>query len=411
MHEWVPDIWMTLPFMGLLLSIALLPILAPRFWHSIKNQGGVAGIFSVPILCIYLVKEPHELWLSLEHYLSFVILLGALYIVAGGILVGGNLRSTPFANTMLLGAGSILSNFLGTTGASMVLIRPLLRANQHRNHHTHLPVFFIIIVSNIAGLLTPLGDPPLFLGFILGVPFFWTLKLFPFWILAVAILLLVFYVVDRRAFMREPLAGSQPSAGEFSMHLKGKRNMLCLALIMGAVFLPVPYREIVMTVVVLISLKITPTSYHRENNFSFYPIKEVAVLFLGIFITMIPALQLLQLHGSKLGINASWQFFWATGFFSSFLDNAPTYLTFVSLARGLVLGGPILGIPEVLLTAISVGAVFFGALTYIGNAPNFMVRTIAVQSGWKMPSFFGYFLQTSLICIPLFLLITRVFFR
>lgn len=410
-HAWMPEAWMTLPFAGLLLSIAVLPMAAHRFWHSIKNQAWVAGIFSLPVLGIYLIHHPSELWHSLEHYASFVVLLGSLYIVSGGVLIRGDLKSTPEANTFLLGVGAVLSNFLGTTGASMILIRPLLRANQCRKHHVHLPVFFIVIVSNIAGLLTPLGDPPLFLGYIIGVPFFWTLKLFPFWIFSVTLLLLIFYGIDRHAFRRELQAGNSSPAGQAPPQLQGKRNLVCLALIIGAVFLPVPYREMVMMLAALVSFKMTPARYHQENDFSFYPIKEVAVLFLGIFITMMPALELLHAHGGELGIKDPWQFFWATGIFSSFLDNAPTYLTFVSLGQGLGLEGPHLGMPENILTAISVGAVFFGAVTYIGNAPNFMVRAIAVQAGWKMPSFIGYIGKTAIILLPIFGLVTVLFFR
>jgi len=309
-----------------------------------------------------------------------------------------------------LGIGSVLSNFLGTTGASMVLIRPFLAANGHRKHRAHLPIFLIFIVSNISGLLTPLGDPPLFLGFLRGVPFFWTLRLFPQWIFAVSILLAVFYCFDRFVFKDTAPVAKSDGGDKSPLKLNGKRNLLCLATIVGSVFLPTPYREIVMVAAILVTLKITPEQYHKGNNFEYHAIKEVATLFLGIFITMIPALEILQLKGASLGVTAPWQFFWASGAFSSFLDNAPTYLTFIALGQGLKLGGPFMDVPVNILIAVSVGAVFFGANTYIGNAPNFMVRSIAASSGWKMPSFFGYMLWSGCILIPLFVLVTFVFF-
>jgi Na+/H+ antiporter NhaD/arsenite permease-like protein len=294
----------------------------------------------------------------------------------------------------------------------MVLIRPLLFANQYRKHHIHIPVFFIMLVSNIGGLLTPLGDPPLFLGFLLGVPFFWTLQLYPFWLFAAGIVLFIFFVIDHRAFDHETKRLQREARSDIPVHVKGLRNLGCLGMIIAAtIWAPQPYREILMIAAALISLKTTPKSYHEANGFNFYPILEVAILFLGIFITMEPALEILFLRGAEMGITAPWQFFWATGGFSSFLDNAPTYLTFVALGQGLKLAGPYLNLPETILVAVSVGAVFFGAMTYIGNAPNFMVRSIAQHRGWKMPSFFGYMLWSAGILLPLFLLITLVFFR
>ncbi len=411
-HEWLPEFWMTTPFIGLLLSIAILPLAAPKFWHSLKNQAWVAAFFSIPVVYLCLVNNSYLLLSGLEHYLSFVILLGSLFIISGGICITGDLVSTPLANTLMLALGAVLANFIGTTGASMVLIRPLLFANQYRKHHIHIPIFFIMLVSNIGGLLTPLGDPPLFLGFLLGVPFFWTLKLFPFWLLATGILLVLFYVIDHRAFDHETKRLQKEARSDIPVHIKGLRNLGCLAMIIAStIWVPQPAREIVMVAAALLSLRITPKTYHHANGFNFYPILEVAILFLGIFITMEPALEILYLRGGELGVTAPWQFFWATGAFSSFLDNAPTYLTFVSLAQGLKLAGPHLNIPEALLVAISVGAVFFGAMTYIGNAPNFMVRSIAQHRGWKMPSFFGYVLWSGAVLLPLFLILTLIFFR
>ncbi|MFA7255554.1 MAG: sodium:proton antiporter [Candidatus Omnitrophota bacterium] len=418
-HNWTPELWMAFPFLGLLLAIAILPIVAHGFWHKLRNQAIVSIFLALPILMVYGKHEPQLLIEQIRDYLSFVILLSSLYTVSGGIHIAGSLKSTPAANTLLLGIGAVLSNFIGTTGASMVLIRPLLHANDHRKHHVHLPIFFIFLVSNIGGALTPLGDPPLFLGFLNGIPFFWTLRLFPVWITAVAILLAVFYFTDRTILRREktpspsplPLKKGGEDKGEGVVQLKGKRNFFCFAAILVAMFLPLPYREAVMITAAVVSVWITPKRYHDANAFSHLPMLEVAIIFLGIFITMVPALQLLRMYGSELGVNQPWQFFWATGGFSSFLDNAPTYMTFGALAQGLRIGGPYWGIPEKLLMAISAGAVFFGAMTYIGNAPNFMVRSISQHRGWKMPSFFGYMLWSAAILLPLFFILTLIFFR
>ncbi len=413
MHtQWIPEFWMTIPFIGMLLSIAILPLAAHKFWHPLKNQAVVSIAFAIPVVLLCLKHSPTALGESLKDYFSFVVLLGSLFVVSGGIYLAGDLKSTPLANTGLLAIGAVLANFVGTTGASMILIRPLLRANAHRKHHVYLPIFFIFLVSNIGGSLTPLGDPPLFLGYLNGVPFFWTLKLFPAWITALAILLPLFFLVDLLflKFDRTPHASTEPHSGK-RPHLKGRRNFFCFAAIIGAVFLPEPYREIVMIIATIASLRITPKTYHDANGFNYDPILEVAIIFFGIFVTMVPALALLETRGSELGITQPWQFFWTTGGFSSFLDNAPTYMTFAALGEGLKLGGPYFHTPERLLLAISMGAVFFGANTYIGNAPNFMVRSIAEHRGWKMPSFFGYLAWSAGILIPLFLLITWIFFR
>jgi Na+/H+ antiporter NhaD/arsenite permease-like protein len=407
---WQPEIWTAFPFIALLFAIAVLPLAAHRFWNRLKNQALVSLVLAAPIIMIYALHGPHLLAEQLLQYTSFVILLSSLYIASGGIHIAGSLKSTPLSNTSLLGLGAILSNFIGTTGASMVLIRPLLRANAHRSHHAHLPIFFIFIVSNIGGSLTPLGDPPLFLGFLSGVPFFWTFKLFPLWLVSIALLLVIFYLTDRAILALDKTAPKALESNE-PVKLKGKRNLFCFALILLATFLPVPFREALMIAAAIASVWITPKSYHDANGFSHVPILEVAVIFLGIFITMLPALELLRIYGGELGMTRPWQFFWSSGGFSAFLDNAPTYMTFTALAQGLHLVGPHMGMPEMLLLAISAGAVFFGAMTYIGNAPNFMVRSIATHSGWKMPGFFGYILWSGAILIPLFLLITLIFFR
>jgi len=411
-HEWIPQLWMTVPFIGLLLSIAILPLAASKFWHPLRNQAIISFSFALPVILLCLRYAPSSLGESLKEYTSFVALLGSLFVVSGGLYIAGDLRSTPIANTGLLAIGALLANFVGTTGASMILIRPLLRANAHRKHHVYLPIFFIFMVSNIGGALTPLGDPPLFLGYLNGVPFFWTLKLFPLWLTAIGILLALSFLVDK-FFLRwdkTPHTATEPPIGK-SPHLKGKRNFVCFAAIIGAVFLREPFREIVMILAALVSIRITPKSYHEANGFNYAPILEVAVIFFGIFVTMVPALALLETRGAELGVTQPWHFFWASGSFSSFLDNAPTYMTFAALGEGLKLGGPYFHMPEHLLLAISAGAVFFGAMTYIGNAPNFMVRSIASHRGWKMPSFFGYMAWSGAILLPLFIIITLIFFR
>jgi len=294
----------------------------------------------------------------------------------------------------------------------MVLIRPFLRTNRERKNTAHLPIFFIFAVSNIGGCLTPLGDPPLFLGFLHGVPFFWTLSLWPEWLFTIGLLLIVFYAFDSHWWAKEkPSAIKKDRTQTAPLRLRGKRNLFCLAGIVCAVFLPEPWREIIMVTMGILGYAWTPKDYRKKNAFTFLPILEVAVLFAGIFITMVPALILLKEHGHAFGVAKPWQFFWLTGALSSFLDNAPTYLTFVSLGQGLGIGGPVLGLPEPLLRAISLGAVFMGANTYIGNGPNFMVKAIAEEMKVKMPSFFGYMKYSLAILIPLFLAVTLVFFR
>jgi Na+/H+ antiporter NhaD/arsenite permease-like protein len=404
--------WSVLPFIGLLLAIAILPLVAPHWWEDHKHKAMVGLAFSVPILLVILQHESAELAKTLHAYLAFIALLGSLFIVAGGIVLDGDLLATPAVNTLFLAIGGVLANLIGTTGASMVLIRPFLRTNSERRHTAHLPIFFIFVVSNIGGCLTPLGDPPLFLGFLQGVPFWWTLSLWPEWVVTVSALLAVFYTYDTYWWKREtPKARHRDLARVAPLRLRGKRNLLCLAGILWAVFLPEPWRELVMVAMGALGYRWTPMDYRKKNAFTFLPIAEVAILFAGIFITMVPALVLLRLHGHAFGITQPWQFFWLTGALSSFLDNAPTYLAFVSLGQGLGMGGPWLGLPERLLQAISLGAVFMGANTYIGNGPNFMVKSIAEETGVKMPSFFGYMAYSATILLPIFVIVTLIFFR
>jgi Na+/H+ antiporter NhaD/arsenite permease-like protein len=406
------SLWTVVPFVGLLLSIALLPLRAPHFWEDHKNKGLVAFLWSLPIAVFFLFHAPHELVLSLKDYASFLLLLTALFIISGGIVLKGDLKATPEVNALFLLVGAVLANFVGTTGASMLLIRPLLQTNSERKHTVHIPIFFIFLVSNIGGCLTPLGDPPLFMGLIKGVPFFWTLRLFPLWAVTVAGVLLVFYLVDGYQYRKEECRDLiRDRRRVVPLHLTGTINFLWIAGVVVAIFLPFPYREGTLALMAILSLLTTQRQCRTDNKFTYNPILEVAILFAGIFVTMIPALLILNARGAELGITKPWHFFWATGSLSSFLDNTPTYLAFFSMAQGLGLNGAMMGIPSAFLKAISAGAVFMGANSYIGNGPNFMVKVIAEEYKLKMPSFFGYMAYSCAILIPIFVGVTLVFFR
>lgn len=410
----MPEIAMywVIPFILILLSIAILPLVVPHFWEKNRNKGVVSFGLALPV-AIYLLKyHPQALSHSLQEYVSFIVLLAALFVISGGICLEGDIQATPRVNTTFLAIGSLLANFVGTTGASMLLIRALLKTNCERHHVKHIPIFFIFLVSNIGGLLTPIGDPPLFLGYLRGVPFFWTLKLLPVWFFCVGIILALFYFVDSFAHKKETKKDLRVDRLHIQpLKLSGRLNFIFLGGVIGAVFVPSPWRELIMISMAFISYKTTSQKIHHKNRFNFNPIIEVAILFIGIFIAMVPALELLKTHGSALGISRPYEFFWATGILSGFLDNAPTYLTFFSLAQGLHLSGPsISGVTEPILMAISAGAVLMGALTYIGNGPNFMVKAIAEESGIKTASFFGYMAYSWSILIPLFVITTFLFF-
>jgi Na+/H+ antiporter NhaD/arsenite permease-like protein len=430
----------TLPFLGLLLSIATGPLLFPRIWHnhygkiafawSALTLAPLAALRGIPIAVAALV---HAL---LADYLSFILLLFALYVVAGGILVTGNLRGTPWVNAAILALGTVIASVVGTTGAAMILIRPLLRANAARLVNVHVVVFFIFLVANIGGALSPLGDPPLFVGFLRGVDFFWTTRQLavPTAITA-GIVLAVFIVIDVWHYRRDrriQLVGEQPAP--VALRLKGLSNLLLIALIVGAILLSAMWkpgivfavygtelalenvlRDAALVVIALASLWITPEEHRDVNGFSWEPIREVAVLFAGIFICVIPVLAALA-----AGENGSldWlldavtrpdgrphdiAYFWLTGILSAFLDNAPTYLVFFNLAGG---DARLMGEFATTLAAISMGAVYMGALTYIGNAPNFMIYAIATERGVKMPSFFGYLAWSCAVLLPVFALLT-----
>jgi Na+/H+ antiporter NhaD/arsenite permease-like protein len=406
-------LYTVLPFILMLLVIAVLPLSTPHWWERNRNKLLVACGLGLPILALYLGREPAALLRMGEEYLSFIILLAGLYVISGGVLLRGDLMATPLTNTGFLAVGSVLASFVGTTGASMLLIRPLLQTNRERTRVKHTVVFFIFLVSNIGGMLTPLGDPPLFLGYLQGVPFTWTFRLWPHWLTMTGTLLLAYFVWDSTQYARESTAAIRRDWTQVEpLRIRGALNALWLAgVVLAVALLREPAREAAILALAGISLWRTPREIRRLNGFTSYPIIEVAVLFLGIFLTMIPALELLRLRGTELGVRQPWQFFWATGALSSFLDNAPTYLTFLALAQGLGLANEVAGVPHAILTAISAGAVAMGANTYIGNAPNFMVKSIAEEAKVKMPSFFGYMLYSGLVLIPLFGAVTIIFFR
>lgn len=498
-------VWV-LPFVGILLSIGLFPLFAPHFWHHHypKVAVGWAVLLAAPFLGLF----GHEAWHKILHvylvdYIPFVILLWALFTISGGILVGGTLRGTPIVNSMLILIGTAIASWIGTTGASMLLIRPLLRANAHRQHKVHTVIFFIFLVSNIGGSLTPLGDPPLFLGFLHSVPFFWTLQyLWPQMLATAGIVLAMYFVLDSFWYLREPPESREAIAGEERQPIviRGKRNLLFLAMVVGGVLLsgywkpehihygslvrhgaivvigdeasdtaheathadeqhngastsghssvsvpehgsaPAPAhashaglsiplqnvaRDVLLVLAGILSLLVTPRDIRDENGFSWAPIVEVAWLFFGIFMTIIPALEILQAGESGAlaflvrSVDTPAHYFWAAGLLSSFLDNAPTYLTFFNTAIGRFHPG----LPEAeavklliaehnkYLVGIACGAVFMGANTYIGNAPNFMVRSIAEEAGLRMPDFFSYIFKYSLPILGMtFALVTWIFF-
>jgi len=410
-------LWSVAPFAGLLLSIALFPLFAPAAWA--RHYAKVCLAFGAPVAGYFLRNAPAELLHTALEYASFLVLLASLFTISGGILLRGTPRASPGVNAAFLGIGAILANVFGTTGASMLLIRPVLRANAHRRPRSHVVVFFIFVVANIGGALTPIGDPPLFLGYLRGVPFFWTLRaMWPVWAAATGLVIGVFYILDRRAFALAAAEGGQAGGGgagrggadRVPLSIAGAINLPLLGVVIGAVFLPTPWRELAMASAAAVSVWKTPAKVREENEFTWYPIEEVAILFAGIFATMIPALLILKARGAQLGVSAPAHFFWATGALSSFLDNAPTYLTFFSLAQGLGGAQPVAGVSAPLLRAIGAGAVFMGANTYIGNAPNFMVKAIAEESGVRMPSFFGYMAWSCGILLPVFVLLTLLFF-
>ncbi len=473
----VPSVFWVLPFAILLLCIAILPLIpkTEHWWHHNRNKLLVAVVLGAVTLLYYLSRDfgvtLHDPFLekvftsvdalhfhehdkhvvsepglstavgvlgnSLMEYLPFISLLFSLYVISGGIAVRGDIPAHPLTNVAFLAIGGVLASFIGTTGASMLLIRPLLKTNSERRHVVHTVIFFIFIVSNIGGCLLPIGDPPLFLGYLKGVPFLWTLQLWKEWAFCLVVLLIVYYIWDLRAYKTETLRDIVRDELQVErISIGGKINFLFLAgvvlatgtlspgkpfLDMEGGWVPFPFcRELVQIGMVLASLALTPAGIRPENNFNYTAILEVACLFIGIFVCMQVPIEILNAKGASLGIDVPWKFFWATGALSSFLDNAPTYVVFFETANALttthvegttltLLTGQIIRIDH--LVAISLGAVFMGANTYIGNGPNFMVKSIADHSGVKMPSFFGYMIYSMLILIPLFIAVNLVFLR
>jgi Na+/H+ antiporter NhaD/arsenite permease-like protein len=431
--------WTFAPFGCMLLAIAILPLVAGKWFHRNRNKAIVAAVLGVPTI-VYLLARFGSLGLHVaastaEEYVSFIVLLLALFTISGGIYLSGNLVATPRTNLAFLLAGAILASFVGTMGASMLLIRPLLRANSERTHSRHTAVFFIFVVCNLGGMLTALGDPPLLLGFLRGVPFAWPLRLWPQWLLVVGLTLVTYLAIEIRRYRREPAhALTLDQVDYVPMRLTGAINLLFFVLVIVTVLfsgflgraseaLHFPFlREVILVALTVLSVKLGPRGPRAANQFKWAPIVEVAVLFAGIFATMIPALALLQARGDAVGVNQPWQYFWASGGLSAFLDNAPAYLAFTATAQGQLgiatTGGltasqivPGFGFaPAQYLVAISCGTVMMGAITYIGNAPNFAVRAIAEHSGLKMPSFLGYMGYSVAVLVPIFVVVTVVFF-
>ena len=398
-------LWAVLPFAGMLLAIAVLPLLTPHWWELNRNKLIVSAMLGLPVFFVYAMREPAALVHAGQEYVSFIVLLASLYVISGGIVLTGDLEATPLNNTVFLAVGACLASVIGTTGASMLLIRPLLRTNRERTRVRHTVIAFIFLVSNIGGLLTPLGDPPLFLGYLRGVPFTWTFRLWVPWLATVATVLAVYFVWDSIHHAREPESALRRDRGHIQpLSVRGTGNAFALvAVVLAVAFLGQPWRELIMAGAAAIAFRLTPPALRRANQFTPYPIIEVAVLFMGIFLTMIPALELLRVRGGELGVREPWQFFLMSGLLSSVLDNAPTYLTFFTLAQGLGLPDEVAGISHAVLTGLSIGTVFMGANTYIGNAPNFMVKAIAEEAKIPMPSFFTYVLYSAGILGPIYL--------
>lgn len=443
-------LWLCIPFAGLLLCIAVMPLVKAHWWE--EHQPLVAGfwalLFVLPFAFCYGAERAAETVLEciVNDYLTFIVLLFGLFCVSGNITMEGDLAGSPRVNVLLLTVGTLLSSWIGTTGASMLMVRPVIKMNSWRRRRAHIMVFFIFLISNIGGCLTPIGDPPLLMGFSRGVPFFWSLKLLPMLLVNMAVLLTVFYWIDRRAYCKDIAAGLKPdiSKAGTDITIKGLHNLIFLVMIVAAVILSgtlptlpafqtvegtvkgihifgevtLGFPALIEIVMILaaagLSFKTTDPEIRRKNHFTWGAIQEVAVLFIGIFITMQPALMILKTMGASLGLSKPAEMFWVTGLLSSFLDNTPTYLVFLTTAGAMGFAEGMstsLGmVPIAMLEAISCGAVFMGANTYIGNAPNFMVKAISDENGIRMPSFFGYILWSLTCLVPVFVLDMLLFF-
>lgn len=438
MEQFVHSAWSMIPFGLMLLAIAVAPLLAEHWWESNKNKLIIALVLGVPTaVCLIVGGMAH----NLEHqlfgdYIPFIILLLALYVITGGIHLSGDIKAKPWVNTSFLGLGWLLASIMGTTGAAMLLIRPLLVTNQQRQRKVHTVLFFIALCANCGGLLTPLGDPPLFMLFLRGAEFTWFFSMWGPWLFTGVLLMAVYFALDTYYYSREPWTALSADAREHTpLKLQGKSNFVYLiGVVLAVAFInagSIPamgeenaplwmkyLREIVLLSLTFLSIYTTKKKIRYElNKFTWDPIVEVAVLFLGIFTTMTPALAYLNANASALGLDKVWQFYYTSGALSSFLDNTPTAVAFHSVASGLSAEqmvsfgeGMMAGIPEILLMAICIGSVFFGAMTYIGNGPNFMVKAIAEECGVKMPSFFGYMFKFSLIVLlPIYILVQLIF--
>lgn len=438
MEQVVHSAWSMIPFGLMLLMIAIGPLVAEHWWEKNANKLIVSLLLGIPTaVCLIMGGMVHELEHQLfNDYVPFIILLLALFVITGGIHISGDIKAKPWVNTTFLGLGWLLASIMGTTGAAMLLIRPLLTTNQQREHKVHTVLFFIALCANCGGLLTPLGDPPLFMLFLRGAEFTWFMSMWPQWLFTGGMLMLIYFALDTYYYKKEHwVALSADAREQVPMRLGGSINFLYLVgVVLAVAFInsgSIPamgeenaplwlkyLREIVLLSLTFLSLYTTKKKVRFElNKFSWGPIVEVAVLFLGIFTTMTPALAYLNANAASLGLTDAWQFYYSTGLLSSFLDNTPTAVAFHSVAAGLTAdqiaafgGNMMAGIPEILLTAICIGAVFFGAMTYIGNGPNFMVKAIAEESGVKMPSFFGYMYKFSLIVLlPIYILVQLIF--
>lgn len=426
-------LWSLIPFVLMLLMIAIAPLFINHWWENNKNKLIVSLVLGIPtaiyLICVGLTHNlTHQL---LFDYIPFIVLLGALFTVTGGIYLQGDIAAKPLTNTLFLGIGGILASFMGTTGAAMLLIRPIINTNQQRQYKVHTILFFIAVVANCGGLLTPLGDPPLFLLYLRGVEFTWFFHLLPEWALANGLLLLIYFVWDSYLYKKEPVQNVLKDKSEtVPLKIIGTSNFIWLAGIIASVAFITsktfftaqedidhygnPFKLIqagVLIIMAVLSLLFTKKAVREANKFSWGPITEVAFLFLGIFVTMVPALLYLSTNAKSFGLTEPWHFYYATGALSSFLDNAPTAVSFYELAIGTfdnVVNG-IAGIPAIIMKCISLGAVFFGAMTYIGNGPNFMVKAIAEDNNISMPSFFGYIIKFSLIVLlPVYIIVMLI---
>lgn len=431
LQESIP-LYASIPFLLMLLTIAVGPLFFHHWWEENKNKLIVSLALGIPT-AIYLISN--GFLLNLEHqiifdYIPFIILLGGLFVITGGINLSGDIEAKPAVNTLFLAIGAVLASFMGTTGAAMLLIRPVIKTNSERKFKVHTILFFIAIIANAGGLLTPLGDPPLFLLYLRGAPFGWFFQLFPEWLLANGLLLIIYYFTDKYHYSKEPAENITFDKSNLKpIRLKGTFNFIFLAgVVLSVAFLNKQYipviehnhylvfiREAAILLMAGLSLYFTSSKLRSDNKFTYGPIIEVAYLFLGIFITMVPALLWLETNAKSLGVESVAQFYYAVGALSSFLDNAPTAVSFYNLALGLTdpgTPGLVAGIPDYMLKAISVGAVFFGSMTYIGNGPNFMVKAIAEENKIDMPSFFGYMIKFSLVVLlPVYILVQLIFLR